>query len=358
MILFGLLLIPIIIASIIFFIFHEKITWKEFLIQVSFQTFIISCFYAIALHKDISDVQHIHGRITGKVHDSQSCCHCRQVCKMKTKVCSGSGRDKSCYSECSLWVTECDHSQDYYWSLNSTIGDFTIDSCEPNPNRTPKVWEEAYVGEPATRTSYYDNYLKIDPESIFAHKDFKKYSVPDFPQTYDFYKVDSITGSVKVPYDWNYKLNEINARLGRQKEVDIKIVTTWLQDASYAEAIESKWLYGPKNSLIIVLGINENKISWARVVTFSKVEELKIYLRDELQGKTLNDDVLNIIEKSVGEKFKRTSMSEYKYLLDSKKISTGWIIFLYILGTIMSLGISYLLHRHDLFGEQSYKKFY
>jgi hypothetical protein len=255
--------------------------------------------------------------------------------------------------QCSGYREECDHFQDYYWSLESTLGDIPVESCEPHSSQVPLAWASAYVGEPATVSHTYTNYLKADRESLFVHKELEHFKVPELPEVYGYYRANPVLGDAAVPGEWQTALREINADLGASHQVDVKVLTTRVQDPTYAQAVEARWLYGPKNSVTIVLGIEGTKITWARVVTFSKVENLKVFLRDELQGKTFEDDVPLIIRRAVSQMFRRTAMSDYEYLARAAQPSTGWLVFLYVLGTAISVGIAVYMHKHDVFGEES-----
>lgn len=356
MILLGLLFIPIVIAAVAFWKFPNTITWKEWILQALIQTALITAGYFIAKHQALESTEHLNGRITAKAHDSEKCCHCRMVCDGYRTVqsCTGSGKTRSCSSsqECTGWHEECDHYQDYYWSLKSTVGNIKVDSCEPNKDRVPALWQNASVGDPASIPHTYTNYLKADPESLHRHQELEHFNkhIPEFPKVYDRYKVNPVMGP--APQKWQQAFREINADLGAKNQVDVTLLATSIQDPAFAQAVEAKWLFGPKNSLNIVIGVQGDDITWARVVTFSKVEDLKIYLRDELQGKKLSDDIPAIVRDAVATKFKRTAMADYEYLARAAKPSTGWVVALYILGLALAIGLAILMHKHDVFGDE------
>lgn len=333
--LFFLILIPLIVCGIMFFVFHTTITYGEFLLHVAISVAIVIIGFFIARHANMQSVEHLHGKITNKLHGPRSCCHCHQEC-------TSNGKNTTC-------ITVCSHSIDYYWKLDSTLGEIVVNSCK-HSKRHPKIWEEAKIGEPATKSHSYTNYLKADRDSLLTHEEINKFNIPEFPTIYSLYKVNPILSSgIKIPDNWQERLREINAELGPKKEVDITLLLTNVQDPIYAQAVGTKWLYGPKNSLNIIVGVQNDIISWVRVVTISKVSELKIGLRDSLEGKNIkSDDILKIIHDLVNEKFVRTPMSQYEYLSKSVKIKTGWLIGLALLNLFVSIGLGLIMHYNDV----------
>lgn len=353
MTLLGVLLFPLLIAAGAAFLLRWTVTLKEFALQVGVQTAIIAVGYLIAQHQSLSSVEHLHGRITAKLHDDEKCCHCRMVCTRKEKRCdSRDPKTNRCTSSSEVCVSEvevCDHARDYWWALETSLGQIPIDSCEPDSSSVPSRWTAAQLGEPVTKEHSYQNYLLADKQSLLRHLDKSPYAdkIPKYPEVYDTYRVDPVMGP--APVGWQKAFREINADLGSKNQVDVTVLVTTIQDPTYAQAVEAKWLYGPKNSLNIILGVKDGTITWARVVTFSKVESLKVYLRDELQGMRLSDDIPGLVREVVATRFRRTAMADYEYLARAAKPSTGALIALYVVGVLLSVGLALWMHRKDVF---------
>jgi hypothetical protein len=342
MALFGLLAIPVVIGGAAFLFFKEAITWKEFLLQLGVSLGVILLGWQIAKWGALRDTEHLNGRITRKEAGTEGCCHCRSVCDAHEK--NGS---------CTSSHEECDHIHDYYWSLDTTVGQIAIENCS-GWDDPPDVWVRAVVGEPATIEHGYTNYLLADPDSLMVHEQVDRYSIPKFPAVHDKYKVDPVVGqNVGVPAGWEDGVREINADLGARNQVDLAIVLTTVLEPQFAQALEAKWLYGPKNSLTVVMGVQGQTIRWVRVVTFSKVEALKVHLRDNLEGLELNDPkVLSVIRSTVQAEFKRTKMAEFAYLASTAH-PTGWaLVLLYILQIALNIGLSVIMQKHDVFGDE------
>lgn len=348
MVLLGLFFLPILVSGGMFLILRSTITWKEFLLQLGVSVAIVTAGYFIATWSVLQDTEHLHGRITGKYHSDRGCCHCRQVCNSTDKD-----------GHCESWRTECDHSYDYEWALNSTLGTIWIETCKHSKSH-PTAWLNAYIGEPATLEHSYKNYLKADSNSLVVHHTHKEWfnQIPEYPSIYGFYKVNPvISDGPRIPPNLIKEIREINAEYGRRKQVDITVLLTKNSNPEYAQAVESKWLYGPKNSVNIVMGMSGNLINWVRVVTISKVEEMKIHLRDNLQGKKITDpQVVEIIKQYVGNEFKRTPMAKFEYLAKVVQPPTWAIVLLYIVGLALSIGLGIWSHKEDIFGDEGYRR--
>jgi hypothetical protein len=345
MILLGLLLVPILVSAGFFLICKGTVTWKEFLLQIGVCLLVIVGGYFLAKWGALRDTEHLNGRITAKAEGTQHCCHCHDVCD---------SRDKK--GNCTSSHEVCSHFHDYWWALKTTVGEISIENCSGSSSE-PRDWANARVGEPATVDHGYTNYLKADPNSLLVHSAMNQYGVrvPRFPEVYGHYKVNPVIGvGVPVPEGWQEAVREVNADLGALKQVDVTVILTSIQDPTFAQAIESKWLYGPKNSLNIIIGADGDKASWVRVVTFSRVEALKVRLRDDIQGKALAGlDIPNTIHTLIRDQFKRTPMAEFEYLARSATPSTPWLVALYILGLALSIGLGVYMHKNDVFGDES-----
>lgn len=347
MILFGLLLMPFVVGAVAYLITKTTITWKEYVLMTVVSGGVAFGGYQLAKWGAMRDTEHWNGRITKKDHGTESCCHCQTVCDAHDS-------DGNCTSS----HTECDHFQDYWWSAHVNTGDTLNDGCN-GWNTTPEWWEKAYVGEPAAIEHGYTNYLKADPDSLMTPAA-EQYidQVPNRPKVTGRYHVRRViahqSSSVGVPTTWQKELDEMNADLGNKYQVDVLLLVTKVRDPTFAEAVKAKWLYGPKNAVTVVLGVPDGQtIEWARVVTLSNVEVLKIELRDELPGRSLDDpEILPFIRKEIETQYTRTPMAEYEYLASAVKPPFWMTVGLYFGNLIIIIGLAFWMHREDVFGDE------
>lgn len=338
----GLILIPLIIGGIAFYLLGT-ITWKEFLLQIAACCLLLTGCYFLAQWGALRDVEYLNGVITAKDKGTEYCCHC-------VDVCTANDKDGNCIA----YVEVCSHDQDYWWSLKTSVGNIPVDNCSGS-KKTPALWANAAVGDPATVTHGYNNYLLADKDSIIRKDLDSKFDkqIPKYPGIHNLYMRNPvISNGVKIPIGWQEKFSIINSKLGAKKQVDIVVLLTNSTDPTYAQAVESKWLFGPKNSFTVVIGTDGDKVLWARGVTLSKVEELKMLVRDGLQNKHLTE-VPDIVNELVSKHFKRTPMSDFEYLNKSTSLSTGWTWALYILAILISGGITVIMHVNDVFGDEN-----
>jgi|GEM_PF-1449289 hypothetical protein len=353
--LLGLLLVPVLVSLVFKYLYKKSFTWKEFAVLELAMIIVVTGLFFLARWGALQDTEHLNGRIASKPHGTMGCCHCRTVCDSHDK-------DGKCTSS----HEECSHIHDYYWSLVISLGGketetVSVRDCEAWESHVPVEWEKAYIGEPAVVDHGYSNWLLADKNSLYrkgAKEEYLKL-IPSFPESFGYYKVRrvlSIAGATVTRADeWQNQLAELNAELGHDKQVDITMVVTRINDPTFADAVETKWVYGPKNGVIIVIGSSDgDTIDWARVVTISRVEEMKITLRDGLVGRKLSDvnTTIGFIRKTVVELFHRTHMTEFEYMAAAATPSTTWLVILYILGFLGSIGGSLFMVKNDVFGDE------
>ncbi len=142
MVLLGVFLVPLIVCGGFFLFFRATVTLKEFGAHVGVVFAaggICTGVYFLAIAGALSDVEYLHGRITAKPSGTEGCCHC-------TDICVATDGDGSCTST----VEVCDHNQDYWWSLDSTVGRFGVEDCSGHqkPAQTPFArTERSCLGE-------------------------------------------------------------------------------------------------------------------------------------------------------------------------------------------------------------------
>ena len=341
--LIGMILVSLGIGIAGVVLFPKRISWKEMLLILAVGSAVSVAAFFIGRYIGLMDTEHLNGRITAKDHGEMGCCHCQDVCDARDEdgVCTSSHE-------------ECDHFHDYYWDLKTTVGTISIDRCVIRKNDVPRAWTKAYIGEPASVTHAYAKFIKADPDSLVNKGADKKMmaSVPKFPSIYEHYKVKKVVG--KLPKEWDAGLREINSDLGHSKQVDITIIATTNQDPRWADALETKWLYGPKNSLNIVVGVKDGVFTWVRVVTISKVELLKESLMSGLKEMKVSEweKGLALIRKETQDKFTRTPNEEFRYLLSAATPPTWILIIMYIIVAILSIVLVLVAREKDIFGDE------
>lgn len=361
MVLFLLLVVPVLLGVIGLLFGKGRITLKEFLVHEAVVLAIIIAGYFIALHGRTADTEIWNGTIAKKWQGTGSCCH-SYPCNCRS-VCSGSGKSQSCSTHCDTCYL---HSRDTTWNAVTSNGETAYsDGCNSPGSPPPARYLAITVGEPTAIEHGYVNYIKGNPDSIMKRQGAAaKYAgrLPDYPRVYDLYRANRFIGvgtAFRDPAGLNRRLSELNARQGGAKQANITVVVVREPDQSYLEGLREAWIGGKKNDVIVVIGLSSDAnaadgaaIAWAGVLSWTKAEDLKIVIRDDLMalGRFDGDAVLGIIDRNVSEKFVRRPMSDFEYLKSTIEPSrtVQWVLF--ILGCLIAVGLQLWFWHEDPFG--------
>lgn len=290
-----------------------------------------------------SDTEMWFGRVADKEYDRSSCSHDYEVCDTCTRE-NSDGSSSSYDCNCS---THYEHSWDYYWGVSY---DYNLDG-HPDEKRTfescgdcslnarkSRLWDSFEVGQPAAVMHTYTNYLLMDENnSDFVRTDYEPtVAVPNYPSGYDFHRFDSAM-SAGAPLDrrqWNKFLSESNVEMGSKYQVHMMVVATKDPNFEWSLALAEKWNLGKKNNVIFVFGVDESeKIIWSRLVSFSPVEMMRIRVRDDFPGMSINDsDTMELVKSTTSSNFHRQEMAEKEYL---KYNSSSYIFMSYFFPIIL-----------------------
>lgn len=349
-----LLFVPALIGLVGLLLGRGKINWKEFLIQEGIVIVVIFAGFGIGSWSRTADTEIWSGVIASKEMQHTICCH-TYPCNCH-EVCSGSGEDRSCHEECD---TCRQHNHDEAYSALTSNGEVAYsDTCNKPGSKEPKRYAEIKVGEPTAIEHPYTNYIKGNPDTILKRTvDLEKFNgvLPPYPRVFDWYraerfifKVSSATGTRQA--DWNTALAEANGRIGAAKQVSLIVLVTDSPDVSYIEALKREWIGGKKNDFVVILGTpHYPEISWAGVVSWSKSEDAKLAVRDRILALKQFDgeEIVKIIEEEVSAKYVRREMKDFEYLKASIEPSGAVQTILFIIGVLLSTGLTIYFWRHD-----------
>lgn len=281
------------------------------------------------IHSEMADTEIWNGQITSKTRDKVGCrhsytCNCVNVCDSKgscDQVC------QTCY----------EHDYDVDWNLRSTIGTFRIDGVSRQGLKEPSRWTVAQVGDPVSDTHHFTNYIKGARENVFNRQGTKiSYPIPAYPSAiYDYYKINraiDTNGLVLNINQWNSEISLALRTLGPTKQVNLVIVFT-PNPEDFADQLEAAWLGGKKNDVIVVIGNTRNEIKWVKVISWTKNEDFKVALRDNLRQMTLEDPrvVVTAIATTINKSFVRRSMKEFEYLEYHVEPPVGFVVAAFLL---------------------------
>lgn len=363
MILLLIILLPFICAAIARIVWPHRIQWVELAVAVVVSVAISASIYGLGLVGQTNDTEVINGQVTAKSRDHG---HYLQSysCRCKTR-CSGAGKHRSCSTSCDTCY------EDRYtvsWNCKTTLGEFSIQHLDrgsrsvylsPDPTRYTII----QPGDPVAKTSFFTNYVKAAPDSLYHKNTIDKFKtlIPAYPDNiYDIYRIDrALAMGVNVPElpKWNADISNMLRELGPLKQLNAIILFVNTSDSSYIHALEGAWNGGKKNDVIVVIGTTSYpKIDWVRVSSWTDSQLFKVQLRDEItsQGTIDRQKIIHAIDTHARSSYKRKLMKDFEYLAAQIEPPTWVLILSAVLGILISVGASYYFYLHDPFTTASY----
>jgi hypothetical protein len=354
MIFLSLFAVPLLIALASYVIFGSKISPKELALWLAIQAVFTLAAVGILRYRDAADIEVWNGRIAAKSRDVVSCAHA-YPCNCHPVSCG-----KNCTS------VHCDichlHAYDVDWDVRTSNGEgVEIDRVSGDLQGTtePPRWTSVKIGEPTSLTHSYQNYVKAAPDSIFRGQgEDPKEQTPGYPSgVYDYYRLDHLVQfglSVPDAKEWNEGLAQIDADLGKAKQVNVVLVLAAGKPHSWFRVLERRWIGGKKNDAVVVVGTEGTTIQWAEVMAWTDHAYYKVKLRDELLaiGKLDRQKMLDAIAQTTAKEYVRKPMEDFAYLRASVTPTRGEFITAFVLSVLLSVGLAWFFEENDVFGDE------
>ena len=360
-----ILAVPIVWALFMRLKFKATITWLEMGAQIFIASLVLTAVWFAGSYSQTFDTEIWNGEVTKKTRHEDTYMESYQ-CNCRTE-CSGSGDSRSCSTVCDTcwrkhWTVE--------WYLSSTIGKIRLDYIDRTSRSAhsapdPAIYKAAYVGEPCSQTYAYTNYIKAVPDSLFNMEDatYEQFDslIPQYPTVYGKYHVDHVLtmgmGSNVAIRDWNNYLAGKLKKLGPASQANVIIILVNTADQTYRHALETAWLGGKKNDVIVMAGVtNYPKIDWVDTITLGQNADnglLTVKIRDELTALGTVEDgqaFIDTVATNVAQHFDRKPMADFEYLKDDIQPATWVLITAFILAFMLSAGLTWAFHVYDPFG--------
>ena len=351
-----LLLVVPVITGLCFFLFaSKKINIYEFLAQEVAVVLVIVIAYFVGLHGQMADHKVHSSVVSTKTNETQHCCHA-YPCNCR-EVCSGSGENHSCSTICDTCYM---HSHDEVYRATSALGETVYkNGCRSPGSGPPKRWTDIVIGETTAVEHPYENILKASPDTLFRRSgSTEKFAdkIPAYPEVYDEYRITRwLNAGVIEPKskEWDDLLDQFNSEQFRLNGINAIVLVTNQTDRAYAEGVRESWIGGKKNDLVVIIGASAYpKIDWVDVVSWSKMEELKISVRDSVLslGSVDGEKIIGVM-KDNAKMFRERSMEDFDYLKYNLMLPTWAMVLLFLIGTALSVGLSIYFYYNDPFGK-------
>lgn len=196
--------------------------------------------------------------------------------------------------------------------------------------------------EPITDTRYFVNRIKAAKSVFNFVTPPKEIQVFDYPQNADVWRSNRLLGT--APKDFDIRLvDEMNARLGPTKRVNVIIIGFNSSDSSLAEWQRSKWIGGKKNDLVICYGTK-----WVKAFGWSESDICKRNIETLFLQNNKTNDLLKLLEAEIWSNYKKREFTEdFQYLTIEPEFK-HWMVFI-ILMILIQGGLYVAFHHENLF---------
>lgn len=303
--------------------FH--VTLKELIISMGINIGVaLFCGMLIEVGKvsRTSDYTYVSGKVTKKYSDEVSCEHSYSVCTTTGKV--------------TTCVTHYHHSYDIDWVVETTVGRFYIDRLSSRGLEEPPRFTKVEIGELATASQSFRNYLLIDKNNLLVTKGNK--TDVKFPETYDYYRYNYFNNHTK--YDIKGLNDLVGSKVANTGIIPFIIITKG-KSIEYSNDVLNTLTTGKINSLIIIYNIDkDNNITWSKVGTYAsgnKNEEMISTLEYMTLGNKLTPELIGAQMDYAVKHFKRVDIEEFSYMMDTYDVPLFLDIFFILIGIVVSL---------------------
>jgi hypothetical protein len=255
-----------------------------------------------------------------------------------------------------LWVNETVIGTKYGYTINGNTN-----ATYFNQNDSFMIivkHSHSYENKVNVSRSVFNNFEDISQEDI------KKYNLIDYPYIKDNY-VSSILGHKYLNYSMdNRKLDILNAKIGKDKQIKVWLLTFKNQPFIAGRLQRSYWKNGNMNEMVICVGLDkDDKVTWSNVFSWTDSTSLLINTREKINhqiGKSLNfQDIIPSLEKDIRTQWVRKDFhKDFKYLQirpPNWAISLAFVISLIVNGV---MAVVFIKNNWDCDSARSYRGYY
>jgi len=178
------------------------------------------------------------------------------------------------------------------------------------------------------------NFPEVDTSDV------RKFKLFDYPYINEHDKQRHVLG-VKHKLA-ERKMEILNAKLGKKKQVKAFILVYKGQPIQAAEKQEAYWKGGNKNEFIVCIGTDASgkKIKWVHIISWNLEKTLNIEVRNwVMKQDSLNLPALvDILYPKIERNFRRQPFEEFSYL--KIELTSGQLIAVWIVSFIISAGLT------------------
>lgn len=374
MIIYGALVIPAIVAFVLYRFFRHKTLWWEFLLPLALSIILVVSAKAIIEVAQVTSKEYWGSFVQRIEYYEEWNEWIHQTCSYTT--CDGKGQNcVTHYYDCSYCQThppewkiitsideEIDISENQYDSLKNIFGGEKFIELDRNyytddGDQYTCAWNgDSVKAVSVTTIHYYENRVKAADQSIFHFEevkdsDIEKYGLKDYPELHNSYQMDAVLGDSTPNADSaNLKLQYINALLGKEKQVRVFVLV--FPNQPIEAGIYQKWYWqgANMNEFVVCIGTNSaREVTWCNVISWTRSELLKTHVRSFVQAQKELDlvAVAEYLQPQIKSDFVRRDFKDFDYLTVEPPL---WAVILaYVITLIANAALSFwiITNKYD-----------
>jgi hypothetical protein len=178
--------------------------------------------------------------------------------------------------------------------------------------------------EPVTTTKSFENRVKAAPTTLSFAQVPENIPVYEYPSNGNQFLSDRVVGHA-VSSVGLVEWDQLNARLGALKKVNL-IVVGWKEgDQSLGEWQRAKWIGGKKNDLVICFGGDPRKPDWVYVFGWTEREDVKQNLTSILSDNGISTATIPLIEAEVKKNYTIKDWHKFDYITIPYPMWAFWV---------------------------------
>jgi hypothetical protein len=381
MLIYFCLIIPLIAVCVLAWKFHAKMAWWEYILVFGVPVICIVATKATSSFMQTSDTEYWNTQLVKVTYYEDWDEWIHKTCERCHEDCTGSGEDRRCHEDCTSYDCSYREYHPEYWEAEDNTG-HKIGISREYFEQLCKLWGsrsfvnlnrnfyrddgDAYTSTfdnnfehtiPYTSAHIYENRVKCS-RSVFNFaevdtEDVNAYGLYSYPPANGFWYDPILGGGDPVA---SRRLQIYNAQLGAWKQVHMMILVYKDQPVKAAIYQEGYWKGGNKNEFILCIGVRDNKIAWAKVISWTEEDMLKVGVEKAVVSMPLDlSAISDYMAKEVKNKFVRKQFKDFSYITVEPTLTAIWIAFAITLLT--TVGLSVFVVRND-FDSTGYHRTY
>jgi hypothetical protein len=342
--------IPFIVGGLLWYA-GKEVHWIEWLGGSLIGFAMAGLFHWIAMDSQTADIETWSGQLTNGRHVARWQEYYEEA--IYRTVYTGSGKNRTSHRVFSHWESHRRWHDDRYsitsnidmaydvdkdafdkvaktWGgVSATPGrrttgehDSKMIDGDPNDyvtvNRTGFVW-------PVTKLVKFENKIKATPTTFSYAKVPEKVPVFHYPPNKNSFTSDRLVGSAVVVD--TFKFDQMNARLGPSKRVNVIVVGFGARDSSAAQWQEAAWTGGKKNDVVICFGGLNKSPAWVHAFGWTEKKTCLRQLESIVLEKGFTEETLPLIEAEIKADYVLKDWKKFDYI---KVPAPMWSILTYL----------------------------